>query len=101
MRLPYNDPLGYTALGPDNGETRPTFDNIDDYCGYQDGPTGLTDIAGNAYPDAYQGFLRVVTMSPVSTSPAGWNRTLTGLLVTVSVSKDGVELAKLQRIAWN
>jgi hypothetical protein len=34
-------------------------------------------------------------------SPTGWNRTLTGLLVTVSVSRDGVELIKLQRIAWN
>ena len=28
-------------------------------------------------------------------------QTLTGLLVTVSVAKDGVELVKLQRIAWN
>jgi MSHA pilin protein MshD len=101
MRLPYNDPLGYTALGPDGSETRATYDNIDDYGGYQDGPASLKDLAGNAYPDTYQGFTRIVSMSDVSTSPVGWNRTLTGLLVTVTVSKDGVELAKLQRIAWN
>jgi MSHA pilin protein MshD len=101
MRLPFNDPLGYTTMGPDGSETRTTFDNVDDYCGYTDGPGTITDLAGNAYPDAYNGFVRIVSMSAVSTSPAGWNRTLTGLLVTVSVSKDGVELVKLQRIAWN
>jgi MSHA pilin protein MshD len=101
MRLPFNDPLGYTTMGPDGGETRPTFDNIDDYYGYTDGPGTITDIAGNAYPDAYGGFVRTVSMTAVSTSPTGWNRTLTGLLVTVSVSKNGVELVKLQRIAWN
>jgi MSHA pilin protein MshD len=101
MRLPFNDPLGYTAIGPDGSETRATFDNTDDYCSYTDGPGAITDLAGNAYPDAYNGFVRTVSMSAVSTSPAGWNRTLTGLLVTVSVSKDGVELVKLQRIAWN
>jgi MSHA pilin protein MshD len=101
MRLPFNDPKGYTTMGPDGGETRATFDNVDDYCGYTDGPGAITDLAGNAYPDAYAGFVRTVSMTAVSTSPAGWNRTLTGLLVTVSVTKDGVELVKLQRIAWN
>jgi MSHA pilin protein MshD len=101
MRLPFNDPLGYTTMGPDGTETRATFDNVDDYCGYTDGPGTITDLAGNAYPDTYQGFVRTVSMSAVSTSPAGWNRTLTGLLVTVSVSRDGAELVKLQRIAWN
>jgi MSHA pilin protein MshD len=101
VRLPFNDPLGYTMMGPDGGQTRATFDNVDDYYGYADGPGTITDLAGNAYPDAYGGFGRTVSMSAVSTSPPGWNRTLTGLLVTVSVSKDGVELVKLQRIAWN
>jgi hypothetical protein len=101
MRLPYDDPGGSTTMGPDPGETRTTFDNIDDYCGYTDGPGTITDIANNPYPDAYAGFVRTVSMTAVSTSPTGWNRTLTGLLVTVSVSKDGAELVKLQRIAWN
>lgn len=110
MRLPFNDPLGYTTMGPDGAETRSTFDNVDDYSGYTDGPgnvpngqgvaTPITDIAGSAYPDNYQGFVRTVSMTAVSTSPTGWNRTLTGLLVTVSVSKNGVEIVKLQRIAW-
>jgi type II secretory pathway pseudopilin PulG len=101
MRLPFNDPLGYTTIGPDGSETRATFDNVDDFCGYTDGPGTITDLAGNTYPDTYDGFVRTVSMTAVSTSPPGWNRTLNGLLVTVSVSKDGAELVKLQRIAWN
>jgi len=101
MRLPFNDPQGYTTMGPDGNEIRATFDNVDDYCGYTDGPGPITDLVNNAYPDAYKGFVRTVSMTAVSTSPAGWNRTLTGLLVTVSVTKDGAELVKLQRIAWD
>ena len=101
MRLPFNDPNGYTTMGPDGSETRPTFDNVDDYSGYTDGPGTITDIAGNAYPSTYTGFTRTVTMTAVSTSPSGWNKTLTGLLITISVTKDGVELVKLQRIAWD
>ena len=100
-RLPFNDPQGTTTMGPDSGETtRLLYDNIDDYSGYADGPTGITDLAGNAYPDIYQTFTRTVLMTAVSMSPTGWNRTMSGLLITVSVKRDGVELVKLQRIAW-
>jgi prepilin-type N-terminal cleavage/methylation domain-containing protein len=102
MRLPYDDPLGYTTLGPDPGQaTRSTFNNIDDYYGYTDGPNNLTDYAGNSYPSTYQSFTRAVTMTAISSTPTGWNRTVTGLLVIVTVSRDGVELVKLQRIAWD
>jgi prepilin-type N-terminal cleavage/methylation domain-containing protein len=101
MRLPFNGPLGYDTLGPSGNDTRATFNNVGEYCGYIDGPGAITDFAGNPYPDAYNNFVRTVSMTAVSTAPAGWNRTLTGLLVTVSVSKDGVELVKLQRIAWD
>src|SRR5664279_3235713 len=38
MRLPFDDPNGYVTMGPDNGETRPTFNNVDDYSSYTDGP---------------------------------------------------------------
>ncbi len=100
-RLPFNDPQGYTTMGPDPGETtRITFDNIDDYCGYTDGPNNIADLAGNAYPDVYQPFTRTVSMTAVSMAPSNWSRTMNGLLISVSVSRDGVELVKLQRIAW-
>jgi type II secretory pathway pseudopilin PulG len=101
MRLPF-DPQCFVAPGPEPGETRPTFSHVDDYNGYADGgATTITDLAANPYPDTYAGFTRSVSMTLVSTAPAGWNRTLTGLLVTVTVSKDGSELIHLQRIAWN
>jgi prepilin-type N-terminal cleavage/methylation domain-containing protein len=112
IRLPFEDPLGYTTIGPDPGESsRATFNNIDDYYGYTDGPGNvpdssanlhpIADYAGNAYPDAYQPFTRTVTMTAISNTPPGWNRTVNGLLITVSVSRDGIELVKLQRIAWD
>lgn len=102
--------LPCSSTGPDNMSTRATYDCVNDYATYADGPGNvpdsfnkthpLSDLAGNAYPDVYQGFTRSVSMTAVSTSPAGWNRTLTGLLVTVSVSRNGAELVRLQRIAW-
>lgn len=103
MRLPFDDPLGYSTVGPDNAETRATFTNIDDYHGYTDGVGGssLTDLAGNALPDTYLVFKRTVSMQAVSSAPTGWGRTVNGLLITVTVSRDGQELIKLQRIAWD
>jgi len=110
MRLPFNDPNGYTTMGPDPPDTsRGLYNNIDDYSGYTDGNanwagTGATstmsDFAGNAYPASYQEFQRTVTMTAISSSPTGWGRTLNGLLVTVAVSKNGTTLIQLQRIAW-
>jgi type II secretory pathway pseudopilin PulG len=100
MRLPFDDPGAINTPSLQAGGTRRNTNNIGDYSGYSDGPSNLTDINDNAYPDTYQGFSRTVTTTAVSTSPSGWNKTLNGLLVTVSVSKDGVELLKLQRIAW-
>jgi type II secretory pathway pseudopilin PulG len=108
MRLPFEDPHGYTTMGPDAGESsRSAFNNIDDYSGYTDGPgnvagnSPIADLAGNVYPDVYQGFKRTVSMQAVSSTPANWGRTLNGLLIDVRVSRDGQELIKLQRIAWH
>ena len=107
MRLPTVDPRGYTTLGPDPGEARipgagqTAFDSVKDYSGYADGPNGVTDIAGNAYPTIYQNYSRSVTITTVSYTPTGWGRTIAGMLVTVTVSRDGQQLVKLQRVACN
>ena len=106
LRLPFNDPLGYSTVGPDANESaRSSYDNVDDYSGYTDGVgtsiATLADIAGNAYPSTYQVYTRSVSMQALSTTPSGWGRTITGLLVTVTVSRDGTDLVKLQRVAWN
>jgi hypothetical protein len=102
LRLPVTDPQGYKTMGPDPGEARATFNCVDDYDGYTDGPTGMGDLAGNVYPTAYQGFVRKVTVTAAGYTPAHWGRTVSGMLVTVTVStSDGRELIKLQRVACN
>jgi MSHA pilin protein MshD len=100
IRLPYTDPHGYTNLGPDPGEnTRSQYDNIKDYHGYTDGPTNLSDLAGNVYPSELQGFTRSVVMTPTTLTPPGWPMGPTGLLITLTVQKNGVTLVTLQRMA--
>lgn len=102
MRLPVTDPQGYTTFGPDPGETsRSLYDNVDDYHGFTDGPNNIADLAGNVYSSEYQPFVRSVTVAAVSTNPTGWNRTINGLLVTVTVSRNGAALVTLQRYACN
>jgi hypothetical protein len=102
MRLPVTDPHGYTTFGPDPGETsRSLYDNVDDYHGYTDGPNNIADLAGNVYSGEYQPFVRSVTVTAVPASPTGWNRTINGLLVTVTVSRNGAALVTLQRYACN
>ena len=110
LRLPFYDPQGYNQLGPGPGEnSRLQYDNITDYAGnpgYSDGPTNICYISINQttyartttlYPTEYQGFTRSVTMTTQTSSPPGWGRSIDGLLVTVTVSRDGRPLATLKR----
>jgi MSHA pilin protein MshD len=84
---PYNDPDGSSALGPEAGESdRSQFDNADDYDGYTEQAGSLTDAAGNAYPDVFQGFARSVAMTQGSTHVSGIDADVPGLTVTVTVS---------------
>jgi len=101
MRLPVTDPQGNVTLGPDPGETRSTFNCVKDYHGYTDGPNNVADIAGNAYPSIYQNYLRTVTVQQVTYTPTGWGRTISAMLVTVTVSRDGQQLIALKRLACN
>ena len=98
LRLPYSDPLGYITKGPDPGETsRALYNNVDDYHGYTDGPTGITDIANNAYPASMQGFVRSVSVTDATMQPSGWAMTVTGENVQVTVSLNGTTIITLQR----
>ncbi len=122
MRLPTADPQGHTTMGPDSGEVRiPVFGSgqtqfncVKDYHGYTDGPGNVADAQGTmhpltqlalsadaavAYPPVCQPFVRTVTVTPVKYTPTGWNQTVTGLLVTVTVSRDGALMITLQRVA--
>jgi hypothetical protein len=96
-RLPVTDPDG-----SDVGETsRSLYDDVGDYNGYTDGPNNIADLAGNLYSSEYQPFVRSVTVTASAVSPNGWNRTVNGLLVTVTVSRNGATLVTLQRYACN
>lgn len=97
-RLPFADPNGYDTFGPDPGEgARGQYDNMDDYHNYTDGSDGLTDAAGVAYPAEYQGYGRQVTAAALRVSPEGWGTSCTGLMITVTVTRDGRTLATLTR----
>ena len=103
MRLPTADPHGSVTMGPDAGETRngsTPFNCVKDYNGYTDGPNNITDLASNAYPAAYQYYVRNVTVAPVTYTPTGWGQSLNGLLVTVAVSRDGQTIVTQQRVAF-
>ena len=123
MRLPTADPNNSVTMGPDSGEVRipalgsgnTQFNCVKDYDGYTDGPGNvpnaqgvlhpITQIAQTAdsavaYPSVYQSFTRTVSVQSVSYTPAGWGQTVTGLLVTVSVTSNGEPLITLQRVAF-
>jgi type II secretory pathway pseudopilin PulG len=107
VRLPATDPNNSTTMGPDPGEVRignppstTSFNCVKDYNGYTDGPNNITDLASNAYPAVYQTFTRAVTVAPVTYTPPGWGQSLSGLLITVTVSRDGQILVTEQRVAF-
>ncbi|MEO0586113.1 MAG: prepilin-type N-terminal cleavage/methylation domain-containing protein, partial [Planctomycetota bacterium] len=55
LALPYDDPDGHTALGPDASETDAAdFDAIDDFHKYTEDAGKLVDGTGAALPDEYQ-----------------------------------------------
>lgn len=99
IRLPYADPQGAVGLGPDAGETtRKLYDNNDDYHGYTDGPTGLCAVEGTVYASDLQGFTRGVSMTPTTFTPTGWGQSVSGLMITITVQKEGATLSQLQRV---
>ncbi|MEM6749550.1 MAG: hypothetical protein AAGA57_03265 [Planctomycetota bacterium] len=92
LALPYNDPEGDTAAGPDTGETTALlFDALDDYHGWSESAGSLTTSAGAALPTPYQGLSRSVTVADASVSVATMGGSIAGKEVTVTVTDaDGV-----------
>lgn len=82
-----------------NGGT--SMNNLGAYNGYTDGVgtsiTSIVDIAGNAYPAAYQNFTRTVTISATTLQPNGWALSDPGSLITITVTQNGQTVATLQR----
>lgn len=90
LSKPYIDPDGDSASGPDAGESvRADFDAVDDYHGYLEEAGGLADHAGLAYPAAYQGFDRSVSVVAVTNNVVDLGGDHAGVQVTVTVSEPG------------
>jgi hypothetical protein len=62
LQLPYQDPQGGTTFGAESGETRTTFDDLNDYNGYSESPPKSKD--GSPLPDV-TGWTRQVTITRV------------------------------------
>ena len=85
LALPYNDPQGSTALGPDSGETsRSLYDNMDDFNGFSESAGSLKNASGTLYPTQYQKFSRSVTCAYTTQTLLG--DVASGLQITVTVS---------------
>lgn len=89
LRLPYDDPDGASAPGPEAGESgRGLYDNIDDFHGFSESAGAVADAAGTLHDGAYQVFSREVTIVADSQTVAGFGSPLPGLTVTVTVQDD-------------
>ena len=82
------------SLGADFGETRSTYDDIDDYQGMTNTPPQLSD---STKLTNLANWSRVVRIDHVSVNdPSAQSAVYTGLKrVTVTVNKNGVELASI------
>ncbi len=94
LRFPY----GNQSTAPDANEYRRTNVNVlSDYNNYSDGPNNISDLSGSLYPTEYQELTRKVTITPTTLTPTGWTTGVSGEMVTVTVSLNGVTLVTLQR----
>lgn len=89
--LRYADPQTPTAaLGPDAGETPATYDDVDDYAGYEDAPAAN----GGSPPPAWRTSVQVVWVSATALNGAA-AASDTGLKrITVTTERRGVRVAQ-------
>ena len=94
LRLPYDDPDGSSTPGPESGEIRTTFDNLDDFHGFTEAGSrtiaagSLVDATGTAYGDPYQVFTHSATVAASTQNVTNLGGAITGMLVTVTVQDD-------------
>lgn len=99
--LPYADPSGASVIGRDAGETtgtRTTYDDIDDYDGWNESPP--KDASGNVMTQ-YSGYRQQVSVVYDTSLATKTGLTIAGgtsKKITVTVSKDNKILAKLTTI---
>ena len=87
--LPYADPEGVEAAGPDAGETdRGLFDNSDDFHGFTETVGNVADAGGVAYGAGFAPFNRAATATYGTVAVAELGGAVSGLTVVVTVTDD-------------
>lgn len=100
IALPYNDPDGSGAIGPDAGETdRTLFDNMDDYHGFSEVAGAVSDAQGTAYPSLYDRFDRTVSVQPTTVESPSLGLSVPGILITVTVRQNNRVMVVLTQTA--
>ena len=98
LHLPYDDPDGASAPGPEGGESgRTAFDNADDYHGFTESAGTAADAFGTTYAATFQDFSRSVTAAYGNVSVTGFADPLPGLTITVTVQDGGGQTWMLTR----
>jgi MSHA pilin protein MshD len=104
MQQAYTEPsTTTTALGPESGETRPTFEDVDDYNGLSESPPVNMDGTAINVPSAstWRRTVTVVWVNPATLATAS-PQVETGVKkITVNVSHNGFAVATLTAIRSN
>jgi len=87
--LPYADPEGAAAAGPDAGETtRALFDNADDFDGFSESTGNLVDAAGVSYGGTFDPFSRSASTNYGTVTVGAFGDPIDGLTIVVTVTDD-------------
>jgi type II secretory pathway pseudopilin PulG len=101
LTKPFYDSGGSTVLGPEPGETRFAFDNIDDYDGLSEADGQIKNMDGSVVTDpAAKGLSRNVRCAYVHVSGQNLSDAATFIRVTVEIRYNNQPLVTLSRLVF-
>lgn len=101
LTKPFLDPAGVMTLGPESGETRTTFNCIDDYNGFVEGDGQIRGFDGQLVTaDAARGMTRRVTCAYVYVNGQDQFQVASFIRVTVEVQWKNQSLVVLSRLVF-
>lgn len=101
LSKPFYDPNGESLCGPEAGETRAGFDNIDDYDGYSEADGQIRSFDGSALGGpAVAGLTRHATAKYVYVSGQSHAEPPTFARITVEVKHRDRTIASLNRLVY-
>jgi MSHA pilin protein MshD len=104
MQQPYQEAgVTTTVLGPESGEARATYDDVDDYNGMDGSPPRNKDDSVMSVPSAttWRRTVTVVWVNPLTLGPAATQIETGAKLITVNVYHKNVLVTKLSAIKSN